>query len=968
MKSTRGGPDEERGIPDDPPTRRQSAQEERTSKRKAGLSALVVRLSGDTKGLDGVEKLALGHNYQETNEHEVTKRYRGLAEKFAMHGSEKTGDIMLSYLERVVQLHSQEKLRVVYDVLRLLLETSIAPTQRCYVPKERRPMEDAPLTWTTILQEEPLAGSHWDVSIEEEASESNGDWSSDQEHSANALGGGQGTWAAPRSEQPASPTLPEDMEAPDSAYVNYEVGTMGGSSEGDADEESIAGLRALRNAQYWRHPVQGNDVLHQTTNLPSELDLVRETLFMLSGSSTPVFQVADDGVVDLNNVPLVLNHASQGALRSQLRWFAEKGTFLCRTRLYIERVTSEWTKYTSTEQGFAGSLLREVERADREIAALEEHYQKHRRAMPVAGAQDAGTLLDLRSRWIDLATLFESLQDVLLPVIRQESTGQHTPSTTASKLLSLLAAQVTQAELIRQPKIFNVYLELFAASIRPYLDITHRWIYEGVIEDPLNEFFIVEDAAAANVDLWSNRYRLREADNSARSFPAAFSDIWQDILSCGKSLRLLELVDPKQAVRFRSVAQPSLYDQVIGPLLRSKVVEDPNPMIDRPSDTGIMGDNIGTAFKLTSSALLGSSRRSQASEETEMVPQKGWQSALEVTRGFLQDCVQQQHETVGRQLTRILFRKCRLQEHLYSLQSICLMTAGSVMHPFCTALFEKARSGELVNKPQFMNASFRECLLTYGGQEFNFIDRSNVTFAIAPIPASYDQPTASRRLHAITIVYEVPPFLTAIITPASIEIYNEVARVLLRIKYAQQCIYADGWGWNRGATPVRAARGVIARRQAAVKARLVHFVSNLHSFFMGAVIHAECNGFSVRLREAQGMDQLIHCHDVFIRAVRDRCLLNGSARSIWTPMSAVLGLAVRYADVCRQHDLDVETAAMGGQVRQGDVATREAGFAEELQVLAERTETLVRTVQKDLEGLASHGVGHLEALAAALAW
>lgn len=79
--------------------------------------------------------------------------------------------------------------------------------------------------------------------------------------------------------------------------------------------------------------------------------------------------------------------------------------------------------------------------------------------------------------------------------------------------------------------------------------------------------------------------------------------------------------------------------------------------------------------------------------------------------------------------------------------------------------------------------------------------------------------------------HKVPPPLMNIITASSMEVYNQVARILFRVKYARYRLDLEGWGENRGGKRNGHLGTNIARRKAAVKARLMHFVTGLYGFF-----------------------------------------------------------------------------------------------------------------------------------------
>ena len=82
--------------------------------------------------------------------------------------------------------------------------------------------------------------------------------------------------------------------------------------------------------------------------------------------------------------------------------------------------------------------------------------------------------------------------------------------------------------------------ELLQQASRPFFKMMIRWLSEGVIEDPFEEFFIgVHDGTAA-VDLWQSKYFLRDRDHLSGCLPAFMTTkMTHKVLLIGKSLDFL---------------------------------------------------------------------------------------------------------------------------------------------------------------------------------------------------------------------------------------------------------------------------------------------------------------------------------------------------------------------------------------------------------------------------------------------
>ena len=63
----------------------------------------------------------------------------------------------------------------------------------------------------------------------------------------------------------------------------------------------------------------------------------------------------------------------------------------------------------------------------------------------------------------------------------------------------------------------NLCLRLLRAASAPYAKAVERWVYEGVVDDPYDEFLVIERAHLRkeslaedyNATYWSQRYVLR---------------------------------------------------------------------------------------------------------------------------------------------------------------------------------------------------------------------------------------------------------------------------------------------------------------------------------------------------------------------------------------------------------------------------------------------------------------------------
>ena len=79
---------------------------------------------------------------------------------------------------------------------------------------------------------------------------------------------------------------------------------------------------------------------------------------------------------------------------------------------------------------------------------------------------------------------------------------------------------------------------LLSACCRPLYTMLLRWLLDGTLEDPYNEFFIHGEASVQGEDIWHRKYSIRVA-----MIPKFLSLSWaKKILSTGKSINFLHSV------------------------------------------------------------------------------------------------------------------------------------------------------------------------------------------------------------------------------------------------------------------------------------------------------------------------------------------------------------------------------------------------------------------------------------------
>ncbi|KAI8817416.1 Spc98 family-domain-containing protein [Fimicolochytrium jonesii] len=953
--------------------RRFSAAGQRSIQKADQLVKLVTGLEPDNEYfqvyVSFVQKNLAEHNFQTTNEHEVAHRYRGLLEKFSMHGQLRAMETLSRHIDSLFRQQPKELL-LINDVLRLLLELSDTPTHHEYTPTLSSIEKETSISWEDIIAEEPLVGSHWkaeeEVEIDTDSESADADTTKVVESWNSELLDEEGHWAHD--------------------WRNFQ-----------AEERRVAfrqrEYRLLNDLQYWNQPpkasiykqydpddpcslvpalethrIDETESIFQPWKVAEERDLVRECLFMMGGASTPVFTVLEDGTVQVDN-ELRLLHATERSLRDILEWFAECGSAVNRVRNYIARVSSGVGARNLTEEAFANALSSLLLELDQDIAELEMMFQPYMRAMQKAGEQEVCTLMELQTRLSLKTDIFRDFSSIIGGV-RAEDVASSADLT--NTLLSTLHTRAAYYEFACQPHKLAVIMQVLARTVEPYLRMIHSWIQQGVLDDPFDEFLLVRQSPDdIQTDDWYHTYSIRthpsaDTNKAGPAVPTFLVTSCRDVLTCGKSLAMIERLDAKQALRCKSAYGRPLQDEIAELLDPGRAVAPEIGSGDRGRDVGEVPRAMSALLGLDTPDHVQPDENRDISEAPPTPP-----ATLHPTTHTLPTALAQritaQKLAVGNHLTRLLLDKCGLREHLRALQAVCLMTAGPVMHAFSGRVFRNMQAKKLPAKPELLNSIFAESLADYAA-DYPFVDRRLVHFALAGATTTRYGGDVAEVLNRVTISYDVPHPLRPIIPPSTLSTYTTITRALLQIKHAMTQLEENGRDWSRG----RGGRGAakrdveLERIRLGLKLRLRHFVGSLWAFFMGGIIHAECAKLDSQLGTAQGMDELITLHEKFVTGGRDKCLLGSKTAVLWNLISSLLQLCTEFAGLCRAMD---ERALPSDDNDHYEPSMQDVtvDFEHDLRRIWDKSEREIASLGKTLEAVASHGVEHLRSLAAALA-
>ncbi|PYH81594.1 hypothetical protein BO82DRAFT_354598 [Aspergillus uvarum CBS 121591] len=429
-----------------------------------------------------------------TDQFAVANHLDGLQEKFQVLNKDELADALH---DRLLELN-EHRSSWAPEFLSLLLELADRPAQYSRldrIPKPKLQEEAAPLTWSDL----DAAGSAF---CEEDIWEAvdYGAVSSDEEIASVSL-----STDTYRSRRPQTSIAPEeDYVIPDADLTS------------DDDEELV---KSIKQAQFWTRNTQSDGDHEVISCALTELEVIRETIFMLQGLPTSMFR-RPNGIVEVDQ-NYTIAHLSIGTLSSVLRSLSSVGTQVDILRLFVRM--PQTIPYMQTFQ-------RELE------GCLSNHdmflsKSQHQYLSPTSTAS------------VSLLQLYEDVcrETRLLLILSDLVSKLETTSVNASvQCLDRLYDVVCLTQATGDDEGFAVLADLFFSCLETYARPIRLWLETGKLEDAANDGFFVHHQQK-NGDLrtlWHDWYILHAPSNFS-SVPQFIQPIMQKVLITGKSMVFL---------------------------------------------------------------------------------------------------------------------------------------------------------------------------------------------------------------------------------------------------------------------------------------------------------------------------------------------------------------------------------------------------------------------------------------------
>jgi gamma-tubulin complex component 5 len=424
-----------------------------------------------------------------TNQFEVAARYDGLVEKFAVLDRD---DLSEALQERLEELPTKGKW--LPEILALFLSLSDRPVEKTATDAIARlhaaEHPDEQLTWEDIIADDPLdEPGIWDDI--ERGYHSSGD--------ETGLGQDEDSGSEPTTSTKASTANDHDPEALAELLVT---------------QPAVEALESVKQSRSAVELSDGNQILHV-----SELAVVRDSLFMLRGLPTDMYEMnTSTGIIKARPDTTIMT-ASRRVISDALLQFASLGYSIQQVRQWVRSAQS--LPYVRTCQATTERLLACF---GSQLSTLEERY--------------VGKSVDTVVSMIQVLSESQNIARHLVSIAR--ITAQM-PHDSPFALLDELFECVCTAQLTGDDEAFNVLGSILFEGVQTYLRPVATWISNGIIAGNLQDFFVEQSAEDCELgDLWHSKYALRRSADGSPYTPRFLQSIAEDIFAKGKAKMFLD--------------------------------------------------------------------------------------------------------------------------------------------------------------------------------------------------------------------------------------------------------------------------------------------------------------------------------------------------------------------------------------------------------------------------------------------
>ena len=402
--------------------------------------------------------------------------------------------------------------------------------------------------------------------------------------------------------------------------------------------------------------------------------------------------------------------------------------------------------------------------------------------------------------------------------------------------------------------VYDFCLTMTKLSSKPYLKILERWITEGEISDPYNEFFIevkdfpLQDKLRDDY-YWDNRYLIVK-----QRLPVFLVKQAEKILKTGKYINVIRQI--------------------------RKEVELPYcEELEYSSEDHLFNERIDIAYNFSSKELL-----NLLFEECSLIEHiKSIKLYFFMEKGdFISEFMNTAEDELNKEIHEIV------PTRLESLLELAIRTSVVNTDPHVDNL-----GIGLVN----------ESILD---QFSNVMDCKNDTNLTGDDESLDDFHGEMKGFEAIGLKYKVEWPLTLVFSKRNMACYQMMFRYLFYCKFVErelQKVWVHIKNFKR--TPMRTSK---ITRICSILQKMLEFVLNLEYFMVVEVIEPQFHILLEKIRtKVFSVDDMIEEHNKFIETVFNSCMLN--ERYAFKSMSKLFKYCIQFAKLIKENKIDYENKA-----------------------------------------------------------
>lgn len=314
-------------------------------------------------------------------------------------------------------------------------------------------------------------------------------------------------------------------------------------------------LYRLRQAQFWQKHPAVNGVQLETVKVPTtELQAIREVIFMLRGHPTSLFEIHSDLALTIEpSKRFAWTHASADSFFKLAKVFADYGSSLARLRSWANRAES-----IPLIQILQGSTLERLAAFDAHLSTVEARF--------IAPSEDIV---------VSILSVQQEIGSSIRPLLRlSDIVGQLVSERYghAFRYLEILYDETSVSQMAGDLDIYEFMGKIFFECFQVYIRPLRTWMEEGELGRDDKVFFVSEASGDSEPSfVWHSRFKIRKTKDGLLHAPKFLSAAAHKIFTAGKSVVVLKLLNQHQQFKAASNTRE--------PVLNFETVCNP-PMLD----------------------------------------------------------------------------------------------------------------------------------------------------------------------------------------------------------------------------------------------------------------------------------------------------------------------------------------------------------------------------------------------------